>query len=169
MNRRLAALAVAAAVTWTLAPAFAQEPPPGGPDPQAPAPEAVFRGLREPEIRPYERVITKDAVTDTGVFTVHRIKDRLFYEIPKDKLGQEFLWVSQIAKTTLGVGYGGQAAGQPRRQWERRGDRMLLRSVSYEVVAATRQPDRAGGPGREPRRRSSWRSTSRRSAATMRR
>ena len=45
MNRRLAALAVAAAVTWTFSPAFAQEPPPGGPDPQAPAPEAGFRGL----------------------------------------------------------------------------------------------------------------------------
>ncbi len=140
MNRRLAALAVAAAVTWTLAPAFAQEPPPGGPDPQAPAPEAVFRGLREPEIRPYERVITKDAVTDTGVFTVHRLKDRLFYEIPKDKLGKEFLWVSQIAKTTLGVGYGGQALGNRVVKWERRGDRILLRSVSYEVVAASASP-----------------------------
>ena len=135
MNRRLAALAVAAAVTWTLAPALAQEPPPGGPDPQAPAPEAGFRGLRDPEIRPYDRVITKDAVTDTGVFTVHRIKDRLFYEIPKDKLGKEFLWVSQIAKTTLGVGYGGQALGNRVVKWERRGDRILLRSVSYEVVA----------------------------------
>ena len=42
---------------------------------------------------------------------VHRIGDRVFYEIPKDKLGREFLWVSQIARTTLGAGYGGQSAG----------------------------------------------------------
>ena len=39
--------------------------------------------LREPEIRPYDRVITKDAMSDDGVFTVHRIGDRVFYEIPK--------------------------------------------------------------------------------------
>ena len=83
MNRRLAALAVAAAVTWTLAPAFAQEPPPGGPDPQAPAPEAVFRGLREPEIRPYEQVITKDAEDRHGHLQGAPHQERLFYEIPK--------------------------------------------------------------------------------------
>ena len=30
------------------------------------------------------------------------------------ELGKEFLWVTQIAKTTLGAGYGGQAAGNTR-------------------------------------------------------
>ena len=37
-----------------------------------------------PELRPYDRVITKDAKSDAGVFTVHRIRDRVYYEIPKD-------------------------------------------------------------------------------------
>ena len=63
------------------------------------------------EPRPYERVITKDAKSDEGVFTIHSIKDKVYYEIPKSELNKEFLWVSQIARTTLGVGYGGQAAG----------------------------------------------------------
>ena len=36
-------------------------------------------------------------------------------------------------------------------KWERRGDRILLRSVSYEVVADRADADRAGGPGRELR------------------
>jgi len=31
----------------------------------------------EPQIRSYDRVITKEAKSDEGVFTVHRIKDRL--------------------------------------------------------------------------------------------
>ena len=92
--------------------------------------EGGGRGGRapEPEIRPYDRVITKDAKSDDGIFTVHRIKDRIYYEIPKDRLGREFLWVSQIAKTTLGAGYGGQAAGNRVVKWERRGDRILLRA-----------------------------------------
>ena len=50
-----------------------------------------------PDLRPYDRVITKDAKSDPGVFTVHRVRDRVYYEIPKDMLGREFLWVSQIA------------------------------------------------------------------------
>ena len=126
--------------------ALAQEPPPCGS-----RQEGGGRGGRppEPEIRPYERVITKDAKSDDGIFTVHRIKDRVYYEIPKDQLGREFLWVSQIAKTTLGAGYGGQAAGNRVVQWERRGDRVLLRGVSYDVVA---DPQRADREGRSRRR-----------------
>jgi len=118
--------------------ALAQEPPAAGGGQET----GGGRGGRaaEPEIRPFERVITKDAKSDEGIFTVHRIKDRVYYEIPKERLGREFLWVSQIAKTTLGAGYGGQAAGNRVVKWERRGDRILLRGVSYDVVADAAAP-----------------------------
>jgi uncharacterized protein DUF4953/uncharacterized protein DUF5117/uncharacterized protein DUF5118 len=99
-----------------------------------------FRRDVAPEIKPYDKVITKDAKTTPGVFTVHRIKEKVYYEIPKNQLGKDFLWVSQIARTTLGVGYGGQAAGNHVVRWERQGNRVLLRSVLYEVVADNRQP-----------------------------
>jgi hypothetical protein len=111
------------------------------PEPQdTPAAPAAQEGARPrpdvaPEIKPYDKVITKDAKSDPGVFTVHSIKDKIYYEIPRAELGKEFLWVSQIAKTTLGVGYGGQAAGNHVVRWERHNNRVLLRSVSYEVVA----------------------------------
>src|SRR5688572_9820997 len=132
---------VVRAATFALAMApcavLAQDPPAGG------APEGGGgRGGRaqEPEIRPYDRVVTKDAKTDEGIFTVHRIKDRVYYEISKERIGREFLWVSQIAKTTLGAGYGGQAAGNRVVRWERRGDRILLRAISYDVVADASTP-----------------------------
>ena len=127
---------LAVALSFALVPSLA-----AAQDPPTP-PEGGGRGGRapEPEIKPYERVITKDAKSDDGIFTVHRIKDRVFYEIPKDRLGREFLWVSQIAKTTLGAGYGGQAAGNRVVKWERRGDRILLRAVSYDVIADPKTP-----------------------------
>jgi hypothetical protein len=93
-----------------------------------------------PDLRPYDRVITKDAKSDAGVFTVHRIRDRVYYEIPKDLFGREFLWVSQIASNAPGAGFGGQAAGNRVVRWERRDRRILLRSVSYEMVADPAQP-----------------------------
>jgi hypothetical protein len=93
-----------------------------------------------PEPKPYERVITKDAKSDEGIFTVHTIKEKTYYEIPKAELGKEFLWVSQIAKTTLGAGYGGQAAGNRVVRWERKNNRVLLRNVSYDVLADPSQP-----------------------------
>jgi Met-zincin/Domain of unknown function (DUF5117)/Domain of unknown function (DUF5118) len=95
---------------------------------------------RDPEPKPYDKVITKDAQSDEGLFTVHRIKDKVYYEIPKNQLNKELLWVSQIAKTTLGVGYGGQALGNRVVRWERHNNRILLRSVSYEVAADPNLP-----------------------------
>ncbi|HEU4507521.1 MAG TPA: zinc-dependent metalloprotease [Pyrinomonadaceae bacterium] len=92
------------------------------------------------EPRPYDRVITKDAKSDEGIFTIHTIKEKVYYEIPKSELNKEFLWVSQIAKTTLGVGYGGQAAGNRVVKWERKGNRILLRNVLYDVIADPKLP-----------------------------
>jgi hypothetical protein len=120
----------------TNAPQDPPAPPAGGGTGQ----ERPGRPEQSTEPKPYDRVITKDAKSDEGLFTVHTIKDKVYYEIPKSELGKEFLWVSQIAKTTLGVGYGGQAAGNRVVKWERKGNRILLRNVVYDVVADPKLP-----------------------------
>jgi len=121
----------------------AQDPPaPATPTatPQpAPPPPAAER-TPPADIKPYDRVITKAAKSDAGIFTVHRIGDKLYYEIPKDQLNTEFLWVSQIARTAIGAGQGGQAVGNRVVKWERRNNRVFLRSVSYDIVADRSQP-----------------------------
>jgi hypothetical protein len=135
----LAAGAVAYISTISITRVWAQDPAsaPAATGQERPA----FTGTsREPEIKPYDRVITKEAKSDAGVFTVHRIKDKVYYEIPKNELGKEFLWVSQIARTTLGVGYGGQAMGNRVVKWERMNNRVLLRNISYSVVADSDKP-----------------------------
>src|SRR4029453_7139591 len=110
----------------------AQDPPPA----PAPTPPPAQQERTPPaDIKPYDRVITKEAKSDTGVFTVHRIGEKLYYEIPKDQLNTEFLWVSQIARTAIGAGQGGQAVGNRVVKWERRNNRVFLRSVSYDIVA----------------------------------
>ena len=114
-------------------PVHAQDSPPAPATPPAEAPPPDRNAAPEP--RPYDRVITKDARSDDGVFTVHRVGERLYYEIPATQLNKEFLWVSQIARTTLGVGQGGQPLGNRVVRWERRGNRVLLRSIAYDIVA----------------------------------
>src|ERR1051325_1957817 len=111
--------------------------PPAG---AGPGQERPGRPDQSPEPKPYDRVITKEAKSDEGVFTIHTIKEKVYYEIPKSELGKEFLWVSQIARTTLGVGYGGQAAGNRVVRWERKGNRILLRNMAYDVVADPKLP-----------------------------
>src|SRR4030095_10823646 len=116
----------------------AQDPP--ATPPAGGAQERPTRPEQTTEPKPYDKVITKDAKSDPGVFTVHAIKEKVYYEIPKSELDKEFLWVSQIARTTLGVGYGGQANGNRVVRWERKGNRILLRNVAYDVVADPKLP-----------------------------
>ena len=78
-----------------------------------------------PDPQPYDRVITKEAKTSKGLFTVHQIKERYYYEIPKNELGKDLLWNSQIAKTTAGAGYGGGQLTNHVIRWELKGNRVL--------------------------------------------
>ncbi len=83
----------------------------------------------------YSDVITEDAVTSEGLFDTHMIDGDLFYEIPLDMLGREMLLLTRIARTPAGVGYGGSKANTSTVRWERDGDRVRLRLVSYENFA----------------------------------
>ncbi len=87
-------------------------------------------------IKPYARVITKDAKTDRGVFWVHRVDDKYYFEIPTNELGKDFLWVTQIARTQAGYGYGGGShVGNRVVRWELRDKDVLLRDVKYTIRA----------------------------------
>lgn len=135
----LTAILLAAALCVAAQDPPPQEPPAGGQGPGAGRPGAgAAQAAAEP--RPYDRVITKDAKSKPGVFTVHQIKEKWYYEIPKSELNKEFLWVSQIARTTLGAGYGGQPLGNRVVRWERINNRILLRDVNYSVVADPKTP-----------------------------
>jgi hypothetical protein len=113
----------------------------GSAAPQTPTPgERPARGGGDEGMRPYSRVITDEAVTDSGLFHVHRVDEDLFFEIPNDLLDRELLLVSRIARTPTNLGYGGQKANTQVVRWVRQGDRILLRVVSYENVAADTLP-----------------------------
>lgn len=90
--------------------------------------------------KPYKTVITDKAITDSGAFTVHKVADKWYYEIPREMMGREFLLVTRIARTASGIGYGGEENNTDVVRWERSGDRMYLRQVSYSTVADTSQP-----------------------------
>lgn len=91
-------------------------------------------------LKPYSELITKEAKTDSGLFHVHRMKQKWYFEIPNREIGKEFLLVSSQAETQSGVGYGGDNLNTQVVTWERNGDRVLLRSVYFSAVAADSLP-----------------------------
>jgi len=95
----------------------------------------------EPRPRPYQQVITSAAHSRDGLFKTHRIGARLLFEIPRGALNKELLLVTRLARTPLNAGFAGQQVGQRRvLRWERRDNRVLVRTISYETVGDTANP-----------------------------
>ncbi len=92
------------------------------------------------KIQPYDKVITKDAKTDTGLFDVHVVDDKHYYEIPDSLFNREMLMVSRISKTASQIGFGGGKINTQVLRWEKKDKKVLLRVVSHDVVAADSLP-----------------------------
>ncbi|MCR9016274.1 zinc-dependent metalloprotease [Aquiflexum gelatinilyticum] len=90
--------------------------------------------------KPYEEVITDKAKSKDGLFKVHELDGKYFYEIPDSLIGREMLIVTTIAKTADGIGYGGERTNTLLVRWDQNGDNVLLKVVSYSNTAADSLP-----------------------------
>jgi len=88
------------------------------------------------DIQPYNKVITNDAKTDNGLFKVHSIDDKFYYEIPDSLLDREMLMVTRIAKTASGIGFGGEKQNEQVLRWQKKDKKIVLRVVSNAIVEA---------------------------------
>lgn len=91
-------------------------------------------------IQPYDKVITKEAKSDEGLFTVHNIDGKYFFEIADSLMGRDMLMVTRIAKTAAGIGFGGGKTNTQVLKWEKIDKKIHLRIISYSVSAADDLP-----------------------------
>lgn len=90
--------------------------------------------------KPYKEVITAKAKTMEGLFKVHQIEDKYYYEIPDSLFGRDMLMVVRIAKTADGHGYGGENTNNLMVRWEKNKEDILLKVVSVNNFAADSLP-----------------------------
>ena len=92
----------------------------------------------------YNDVITKDAITDQGLFSVHKVGTKYFFEIPDSLLRRDFLWITRFAAIPAGFGGGFVNAGSSVSEqliiWEKVDNRILLRSKSVSNFSADSLP-----------------------------
>jgi hypothetical protein len=91
---------------------------------------------------PYEELM-KDADVEEGLFGVINKEGKLFFELPLELLEDEILIVSRIKGFVKGLNFGGAGTKSRPQQvvrWQKHGEKILLRSVSYNSVASPDDP-----------------------------
>ena len=95
----------------------------------------------EAQLRDYGEVVPSAAETEEGLFHVHQHDQELLYEIPDSILGRDMLLMSRYARTQEGLATDGTSpGGEMVVRWERQGDRIRLRAISYQVDADPQMP-----------------------------
>ena len=88
--------------------------------------------------KPYKEVITAKAITKKGLFTVHQVEDKYYFEIGDTLLGREILAVTRFVKVPAGAGYGGEIANQQTLSFEKGvGNTIFLRVITLVNTADT--------------------------------
>lgn len=110
-----------------------------------PAPQAqVEKPSKKSPFKKYNEIVTDEAISDDGLFTVHKIGDKNYYEVPFELLGKDMLLVSRISKIADGLGGGYTTAGSKSNEqvihWTRLQNSIILRSISFDNVAADSLP-----------------------------
>src|SRR5689334_6291345 len=96
--RKKALMALVLSLPLTLAIAQRPATPPVTPGTNPAAAGARPAATRQ-EPKPYKEVITDKAISQTGLFTVHRIEDKWYFEIPDSILGRDILVSTRYSKT----------------------------------------------------------------------
>lgn len=87
--------------------------------------------------KPYNEVITDHAISNPGLFTVHKVDEKYFFEIPDSLLGREILIVVRLSKTPGGMGkYAGEIVSQKSFQFEKGPDNNLFMRIKTLVSQA---------------------------------
>jgi hypothetical protein len=100
--------------------AFGQRPGNANPSGANPAGAPGQRGGARAEApKPYKEVITDKAITHSGLFTVHKVEDKWYFEIPDSIFGRDILVSTRYSKTSAGGNYGGEQVNVQTIRWEK--------------------------------------------------
>jgi hypothetical protein len=85
----------------------------------------------------YSKVIDSTAISQEGLFSVHYLNDKWFFEISEDLIGREIMAISRYSQTAAGGSiYGGELVNKQVIKFEiGPKDQLFLKSISYVIMS----------------------------------
>jgi hypothetical protein len=90
------------------------------------------------DIKSFKEVISDKAISTNGMFNIHKVEDKYYFEIPDSLLGRDILTVARISKGAVGVraginGYAGDEIGQNLVRFDKGpNNKLFLKNISYQ-------------------------------------
>lgn len=138
LDKLLFMLAIAGSIST---PALAQDKKPVTPPATTTQPPIVPPAAPKAGPKPYKEVITDKAITRKGLFTVHKVDDKWFFELNDSVLNRDILVVNRISKAPIDTragftGFAGDEINDNVIRLERGpNNKIFLRNISFSVYA----------------------------------
>ncbi|HEY0298060.1 MAG TPA: zinc-dependent metalloprotease [Arachidicoccus sp.] len=98
---------------------------------------AIERPKKPSEIKPYKEIIPDSAYTKKGLFTIHKVEDNWFFEIPDSLFNRDILIVTRYDKVPGGAGvYGGEMINQQMVRWVKGPDKNVFLQLVLTISSA---------------------------------
>lgn len=91
---------------------------------------------KDEKIKPYDEVL-KGAITQSGLFKLHKVKDKIYFEIPNEILGKDLLVVNKISSVPAQVNNAGINRGM---NYENKVIRLYKDEKNKKIWAKTFDP-----------------------------
>ena len=88
----------------------------------------------------YSDIITDKAVTDQGLFDVHKVDEKYYYEINDSLLDRDMLMVTRIAKMAKEIRLGAHKLSEQVLSWQKFDNNLLLKELSFSNYASDSLP-----------------------------
>jgi Met-zincin/Domain of unknown function (DUF5117)/Domain of unknown function (DUF5118) len=91
--------------------------------------------------KPYKEVITDKAISKKGLFTIHKVEDKWYFEIADSLLGRDILVVNRLSKAAAGMrnfffGYAGDQIGNNVVSFEKGpNNKIFLKKISFDEMS----------------------------------
>lgn len=118
-----------------------EKKPPASSTPSTTQAPIVPPAISKPGPKPYKDVITEKAITHHGLFSVHKVDDKWYFEIGDSLLGRDILVVNRISKAPVDtrsgpLGYAGDEINENVIRFEKGpNNKVFLRNISYSVYS----------------------------------
>ena len=88
----------------------------------------------------YSDIITDKAITDEGLFYVHKVDEKYYYEIHDSLLNRDMLMVTRIAKMAKEIPLGAHKLSEQVLSWQKFDKNLLLKELSFSNYASDSLP-----------------------------